>query len=175
MTTMAILRDFFSAGGCGAVVAAAAGFSPLGACVGAGAGVGVAHALNTRLTNKTITASFIQLPEVPGLTIEPTHPAVLKLIHQTIEAGHRHGLWVGVCGEMGADPLMTPLLLGMGIDELSVAPLAVPLVKDVVRSLKYSRARELADVALSCKSAVEVLSHCRKLTMEVAPELLELI
>ena len=106
---------------------------------------------------------------------EPTHPAVLKLIQQTIDAGHRHGLWVGVCGEMGADPLMTPLLLGMGVDELSVAPLAVPLVKDVVRSMKYSRAKELAATALSCKTAVEVLSHCRKLTMEVAPELLELI
>lgn len=106
---------------------------------------------------------------------EPTHPAVLKLIQHTIDAGHRHGIWVGVCGEMGADPLMTPLLLGMGIDELSVAPLAVPLVKDVVRSMKYSRAKELAAVALSCKTAVEVLSHCRKLTMEVAPELLELI
>jgi len=106
---------------------------------------------------------------------EPTHPAVLRLIQMTIEAAHRHGIWVGVCGEMGADPLMTPLLLGMGVDELSVAPLAVPLVKDVVRSLKYSRAQELAKVALSCKTAVEVLSHCRKLTMEVAPELLELI
>lgn len=106
---------------------------------------------------------------------EPTHPAVLKLIHRTIEAGHARGLWVGVCGEMAADPLMAPLLLGLGVDELSVAPLAVPIVKDVVRSLKYSRAKELADVALSCKSAVEVLSHCRKFTMEVAPELLELI
>jgi phosphoenolpyruvate-protein kinase (PTS system EI component) len=76
---------------------------------------------------------------------------------------------------MGADPLMTPLLLGMGVDELSVAPIAVPLVKDVVRSLTYSRTQELAKVALSCKTAVEVLSHCRKLTMEVAPELLALI
>jgi phosphotransferase system enzyme I (PtsI) len=106
---------------------------------------------------------------------EPTHPAVLNLIQHTIDAGHRHGIWVGICGEMGADPLMTPLLLGMGVDELSVAPLAVPLVKDVVRSMKYSRAKELTEVALSCKTAVEVLSHCRKFTIEVAPELQELI
>ena len=106
---------------------------------------------------------------------EPTHPAVLNLMQRTIKAGHDHGIWVGVCGEMGADPLMTPLLVGMGVDELSVAPLAVPLVKDVVRSMHYSRAQELAGVALSCKTAVEVLSHCRKFTMEVAPELLELI
>lgn len=106
---------------------------------------------------------------------EPTHPAVLKLIQQTIDAGHRNGIWVGLCGEMGADPLMTPLLLGMGIDEMSVTSSAVPLIKEAVRSVRYSGARELAKVALSCKSAVEVLSQCRRLMNEVAPEILEMI
>jgi len=106
---------------------------------------------------------------------EPTHPGVLKLLQHIIEAGHRHGIWVGLCGEMAADPLLTPLLLGLGIDKLSMAPLAVPLVKDAVRKVEYSRARELAQLALTCTSAVDVLSHCRKLTREVAPELLELV
>jgi phosphoenolpyruvate-protein phosphotransferase (PTS system enzyme I) len=106
---------------------------------------------------------------------EPTHPGVLKLIRLTIEAGHRHGIWVGVCGEMAADPLLTPLLLGLGIDKLSMAPVAVPLVKDAIRKVEYSRAQELAQLALTCTSAVDVLSHCRKLTREVAPELLELV
>ena len=106
---------------------------------------------------------------------EPAHPAVLKLIMNTIEAGHRHGLWVGLCGEMAADPVMTPLLLGMGVDELSVAPSAVPLVKDIVRKLTYAQSKELAETALSCKSSVDVVAQCRTLTKDVAPELLELI
>ena len=70
---------------------------------------------------------------------------------------------------------MTPLLLGMGVDELSVAPSMVPLVKDAVRSVRYSSAKDLAKIALSCKSAVEVLSHCRRMMNEVAPEILELV
>jgi len=106
---------------------------------------------------------------------EPTHPAVLKLIQETVEAGHRHGIWVGLCGEMAADPLMTPLLLGMGVDEFSVAPMAVPLIKDAVRSVRHTQAKNLAVKALSCQSAVEVLSLCRRLTRRVAPEILELI
>ena len=106
---------------------------------------------------------------------EPTHPAVLKLINETVAAGHRHGIWVGVCGEMAADPLMTPLLMGLGVDELSVAPSAVPLVKDAVRSVSFARAKELAVLALDCQTGAEVLEHCRKLTSEVAPELLELV
>lgn len=106
---------------------------------------------------------------------EPTHPAVLRLIQSTVDAGHRHGIWVGVCGEMAADPLMTPLLLGLGVDEFSVAPSAVPLVKDAVRSIRQEQAIALADEALSCTSSVEVLSHCRILMREVAPEILELV
>ncbi len=106
---------------------------------------------------------------------QPVHPAVLKLIRQTVASGHRHGIWVGLCGEVAADPITTPLLVGLGVDELSVAPSAVPLVKDAVRSVSFSRAQELAELALSCKTPEEVLEHCRKLTGEVAPELLELI
>lgn len=106
---------------------------------------------------------------------EPTHPAVLRLIRMTIEAAHAKGIWVGLCGEMAADPLMTGLLLGMGVDELSVTPRAVPLVKDAVRSLNFAQATNLAETALSCKSAVDVLAQCRQLTQKVAPEILELV
>jgi len=106
---------------------------------------------------------------------EPTHPAVLRLIRDTVDAGHENGIWVGLCGEMAADPLMTPLLLGLGLDEFSVAPSAVPLVKDAVRSVEYTRAKKLAETALSCETAVEVLGHCRELTRQVAPEILELV
>lgn len=106
---------------------------------------------------------------------QPTHPAVLKLIHHTVRMGHERGIWVGLCGEMAADPVMTPLLLGLGVDELSVAPSAVPLVKDAVRSVDWARAKSLAEQALTCPTAAEVLQLCRELTREVAPELLELV
>lgn len=121
------------------------------------------------------TIAVDRLNENVAYLYEPTHPAVLKLIQHTIEAGHRHGIWVGLCGEMAADPLVVPILVGLDIDELSVAPSAVPMIKDAVRSLTYSQATQLAKVALSCRSATQALTHCRKLIKEVAPELLELI
>lgn len=121
------------------------------------------------------TIAVDRVNESVAYLYEPTHPAVLRLVKMTVEAGGRNGIWVGLCGEMAADPLMSPLLLGLGLDELSVAPSAVPLVKDAVRSVDYARAVELADRALACDSAVEVLGLCRELTREVAPEILELV
>lgn len=106
---------------------------------------------------------------------EPTHPAVLQLIKATVEAGHRNRIWVGVCGEMGGDPLLAPLLVGLGVDELSVAPASVPLVKDAVRSVSFAQAKQLADTSLQCETASQVLELCRSLTRKMAPELLELV
>ncbi len=113
--------------------------------------------------------------EMVAYLYEPTHPAVLKLIKMTIDAAHKKGIWVGLCGQMAADPLMTGLLLGLGVDELSVIPRAVPLVKDTIRNLEMPQVMELAHKALSSSSAAEVLNYCRTLTSEVAPEILELI
>lgn len=105
---------------------------------------------------------------------EPTHPAVLQLIAQTVEAGRRHGVWTGVCGEMAAQPLLVPLLLGLGVTELSVSPGAVPVVKDVIRRIRMDDARELADAARGLSSGAEVLERCRGFLRRHAPELLEL-
>lgn len=106
---------------------------------------------------------------------EPTHPSVLRLIQTTVQAAHANGIWVGLCGEMAADPLMTALLLGLGIDELSVTPRAVPLVKDAIRSLDFRQAEGLAADALQCETADEVLGKCRQLTRKTAPEIMALI
>jgi phosphotransferase system enzyme I (PtsI) len=106
---------------------------------------------------------------------EPTHPAVLKLMKYTIEAGHRQKIWVGICGQMAGDPLLTPLLIGLGIDELSMAPASVPLVKDIIRSITSEQAKVLAEASLAAGSASEVMVHCRKLIGLVAPEILELV
>ena len=105
---------------------------------------------------------------------EPTHPAVLKLIRCTVEASHRHGIWTGVCGEMAGNPILTPLLLGLGVDELSASPGAIPLVKDVIRHIRYSEALDLADKASGLASGEEILDQCRALVRRVAPEILEL-
>ena len=105
---------------------------------------------------------------------QPTHPAVLKLIQLTIDAGHRHNVWVGVCGEMAADPMLAVLLLGMGVDELSMASAAVPAVKDVIRKTSIADARELAKKALLGRTAGEVQLLCRDFIRHTAPELLDL-
>lgn len=105
---------------------------------------------------------------------EPTHPAVLRLIRETVEAGRRHGIWTGVCGEMAGNPILAPLLLGLGVEELSTSPGAVPLVKDVIRHIRYTEALELAEAARGMATGAEVLARCRALVRRAAPEILEL-
>jgi len=84
------------------------------------------------------------------------HPAVLRLIELTVEAAHAHGKWVGLCGELGADPVAVPILVGLGVDELSVNVPAVAAVKSRIRALSFAEARELAARALRCATAGEV-------------------
>lgn len=70
---------------------------------------------------------------------DPHHPAILRMIRQTVEAGHRHGCWVGICGELGADQTLTETFLRMGLDELSVSPSAVLPLRKKIRSLDLSK------------------------------------
>lgn len=69
---------------------------------------------------------------------DPHHPAVLRMIHMTVQAGHRHGCWVGICGELGADMELTETFLCMGVDELSVAPSAILPLRQCIRNLDLS-------------------------------------
>lgn len=105
---------------------------------------------------------------------EPTHPAVLQLIRHAVEASHRHGIWTGVCGETAGNPLLTPLLLGMGVDELSASPGAVPLVKEVIRHVRMAEAQDLAEATRGMATGAEVFECCRALVRRIAPEILEL-
>lgn len=73
---------------------------------------------------------------------DPHHPAVLRMIQATVDAGHRHGCWVGICGELGADLSMTETFLRMGVDELSVSPAAVLPLRKRIRSLDLSLSKE---------------------------------
>jgi phosphoenolpyruvate-protein phosphotransferase len=90
------------------------------------------------------------------------HPAVLRLIAQTIAAAHKHGKRADLCGELGSDPVAIPILLGLGLDELSVGIPSIPTVKSQVRSLKISELESLARDALQCASAQEVRELVKK-------------
>ena len=119
------------------------------------------------------TLAVDRLNEKIAHLYEPTHPAILRLIKATVDAGRRNNILTGVCGEMGGDPVMTPLLIGLGLDELSAAPSLVPAIKFMIRRLKLSEAKELAEFALNCESGSEILARTKALAESVAPGLFE--
>jgi phosphoenolpyruvate-protein phosphotransferase (PTS system enzyme I) len=119
------------------------------------------------------TLAVDRLNEKIAHLYEPTNPAVIRLIKMTVDAAHRNGIWAGVCGEMAGDPELVPLLLGLGVDELSVAPPLVGQIKYLIRRLAMDKARELAAYALTCDSASEILNHSREVARLAAPALFE--
>ena len=104
---------------------------------------------------------------------EPTHPAILKLIKMTVDAAHANGIWCGVCGEIAGDPVLTALLIGLGVDELSTAPAVLDEVKYIIRRVKLEEARLLAEFALKCDSPSQILMRCAELALQTAPSLFE--
>ena len=90
------------------------------------------------------------------------HPAVLRLIGEVAEAAHQVGKWTGICGELGGDPEAAAILVGLGVDELSLNPAGIPRIKSILRDLTMDGARALSELALRCKTSVEV----RKLVRE---------
>ena len=102
---------------------------------------------------------------------EPTHPAVLRLIKTTVDAAHAAGIWVGLCGEMGGDITLTPLLIGLGLDELSCGASVVPRVKRAVRSLDMAACQALATAAMTADTGSLVLQQCEEVARAHYPEL----
>ncbi|MDW8318822.1 MAG: phosphoenolpyruvate--protein phosphotransferase, partial [Anaerolineae bacterium] len=96
-----------------------------------------------------------QHPSLAGMS-DGLHPSVLRLIAHTIEAAHAAGKWVGICGELAADPQAIPILVGLGADELSVGVPAIPTVKAQVRTFSRAEAEQRARQALRCATAAEV-------------------
>ena len=91
---------------------------------------------------------------------EPSHPAVVRMLKLIVDEAHKAGIPVAVCGEMAGDPVYTPLLLGLGIDELSMTPPLLPSVKFLVRAMSMADARELAAKALTMDSAKDIYALC---------------
>ena len=91
---------------------------------------------------------------------EPTHPAVLRVLKEVVDKGHAGGIKVSVCGEMAGDPVYAPLLIGLGVDELSMTPPLIPAAKFLIRAMSMQEAKELADNALALTSGAEIESLC---------------
>jgi phosphotransferase system enzyme I (PtsI) len=91
---------------------------------------------------------------------EPTHPAVLRTLKHIVDEAHRAKVPVSVCGEMAGDPLFVPLLLGLGVDALSMTPPLLPAVKYLIRAMTMADARDLAAEALMLSSAKEIYAKC---------------
>jgi len=111
------------------------------------------------LTQYTLAAERTN-PKVAHLG-DPCHPAVLRQIQRVIEAAHRGGIWVGVCGEMAGDPEAAPVLLGLGLDEFSMAPGSIPRVKVILRGWSFADAARLAAQAVDLDSADEARALVR--------------
>src|SRR6185369_12630783 len=84
------------------------------------------------------------------------HPSVLRLIGEVVAASHTAGKWTGICGELAGDPEATAILVGLGVDELSLNPAGIPRIKSIIRDLTVSAACELASRSLECKTSAEV-------------------
>jgi multiphosphoryl transfer protein len=100
-----------------------------------------------------------------GRKLDSLHPAVLRAISVTVEGAAYHGRWVGVCGAMASEPAAVPLLVGLGVSELSVSIPMVPEIKALVRSLDLATCRKLAEKAVGLDTAAEV----RTLVKEAFP------
>ena len=103
----------------------------------------------------------------------PTHPGIIRSIRQVVIAAHKAGIHVGVCGEMAGEPDFVPLLLGLGVDELSASAPLIPQVKYLIRRLKIEETKTLAKEALSMRYSQEILEASKSLVQRVAPEILE--
>jgi phosphotransferase system enzyme I (PtsI) len=104
---------------------------------------------------------------------QPCHPAIIRLLQNIVRAAEPAGLWVGVCGEMAGDILLTPLLVGLGFSELSVGASQIPRVKHAIRTLDASECRELVRRSLGLRHHAEILARSRQMARSYYAELLD--
>lgn len=100
----------------------------------------------------------------------PLNPAVLALIKMTIDSAHEEGKWVGLCGELAGEPLAAPILLGLGLDEFSMSPARVPVIKEVMRQLRKEDCRELAEKVLVLTNEQDVINESRSFLADIGLE-----
>lgn len=123
------------------------------------------------LTQYTIAVD--RLNDRVSALYQPTHPAVLRLIQMSIQAARNAGIRIGMCGEMASDLNLTPLMIGLGLNELSVATTQVARVKHAVRRLHLAQCQSLAAAAMASPSPVDILNLSRSVAEKCYPELFE--
>lgn len=103
---------------------------------------------------------------------QPTHPAVIAMIRETVEAAHRNGIWCGICGEVASDLVLAPVWVGLGVDELSVGGAQILRMRRALSRLDSTLCRVLADRLRSCGTSSEVRFACLDVAQAAYPELL---
>ncbi|HUN66094.1 MAG TPA: phosphoenolpyruvate--protein phosphotransferase [Bacteroidota bacterium] len=98
-------------------------------------------------------------------------PSVLAILKHIINAAHKAGIWAGICGEMAGHSLATPLLIGLGIDELSVVPVVLPEIKKIIRSLNYKEMQDVAKTALNMTTSREIEDYLRDFLRKRLPDI----
>ncbi len=104
----------------------------------------------------------------------PSHPAILELIKRIVDSAKANAIWVSVCGEMAGDPRFAPLLVGLGVHELSMSPIALGPIRRIVRRLKMHDAEQMAAKAMACESAEAALELSEALLYRVAPDIVSM-
>jgi phosphotransferase system enzyme I (PtsI) len=101
---------------------------------------------------------------------EPLHPAILRIIRTVVQSAHQGGIPVAICGEMAAEPIYALILLGLGLDEFSMNPVAIPKVKKILRMMRYEETRSLVDQLFQFPTASDIESHVRNWMAERFPK-----
>jgi phosphotransferase system enzyme I (PtsI) len=101
---------------------------------------------------------------------EPLHPAILRIIRNVVQSAHQGGIPVAICGEMAAEPIYALILLGLGLDEFSMNPVAIPKVKKILRMMRYEETRAMVDQLFQFPTASDIECHVRNWMAERFPK-----
>jgi len=109
-------------------------------------------------TNDLIQYTFAadRMNEKVSYLYQPFNPALLKLIKMVVDASHSHGKWTGICGEMAGNEKIIPILVGLGLDELSMSSSSILRIREIIGKIEYEKAKEIAKAALNMNSNKEV-------------------
>jgi len=120
------------------------------------------------------TLAVDRLNESVARLYQPTHPGVLKLIDMTVQAGHEKGIHVAVCGEMASDPVLAVLLVGYGVDELSMSPSQIPLIRRILSQVTMEDAAAIVQQVrhMHGQTAEQVYQFCWNAVLKKVPDLM---